>query len=115
MLVKGAMEGYATLRKVQEDFGRVFHSVLILRPRRRRSIPQAACVLAGASVLWSLRQDTAAFTAAYAACASFSTTWSMLKLAAFCRGGNSLSVSRNCATSACAGTRTKAWSKIQSQ
>ena len=29
---------------------------------------------------------------------SFATTWSMVKLAAFWRGGNSLNVSRNCAT-----------------
>ena len=39
------------------------------------------------------------------AASSFSTTWSIVKLAAFCRGGNSLNVSRNCATTAVAGQR----------
>lgn len=33
---------------------------------------------------------------------SFSTTWSIVKLAAFCRGGNSSKVARNCATRAAA-------------
>ena len=37
-----------------------------------------------------------------AAFSIFSITWSIVKLAAFWRGGNSLNVSRNCATSACA-------------
>ena len=36
------------------------------------------------------------------AASSFSRTWSTVKLAAFCRGGNSWNVARNCAISACA-------------
>ena len=39
---------------------------------------------------------------AVSALSSFATTWSIVKLAAFCRGGNSVKVARNCDTSAVA-------------
>src|SRR5262245_47807568 len=39
----------------------------------------------------------------------------MVKLAAFCRGGYSLNVSRNCPTKPCIGTSRYTWSKYQSQ
>ena len=42
------------------------------------------------------------------------STWSTLKLDGFCRGGKSLNVSTNCATSACAGTTRNARWNAQS-
>ena len=57
----------------------------------------AACE-AASSFLWLAR--------------AFSSAWSMLKLAGFCRGGNSSNVLRNSPTIACAGTSRNARSAI---
>ena len=43
-----------------------------------------------------------------------SMIWSTLKLDGVCRGGNSLNVAMNCATTACAGTAKNECCKIQS-
>ena len=45
----------------------------------------------------------------------FCITWSMVKLAAFWRGGKSTKLRRKSATTLCAGTARKRWSMYQSQ
>jgi hypothetical protein len=53
------------------------------------------------------RHPRRAYRVLPAASVSFSITWSRLKLAGFCRGGNSLKLASQLATYACAGTSRK--------